>query len=1327
MRVKRSQTRADSAAIVGQESVAGSSSADDLQLAQSSLAVLAEAAVFSMRRQGLLLGDVGGRTTPQTAGSEVVGSTSTAETDEQDSQVEKSTTTHATPAVDITTKNDELVIPRSNIDETLSKSEQTSKDASKDASDSPTNPSNVSKSSFSKSNSKKPASKSRAQKTTATEKQAKKADDQTTTERKQSNKSPSRKGAKLNEAKLPVASNIREDRLSKELKNLDIQITGYNSCINSDAGSSSGDMAIKASISEIVKTKSRTSAHQSMYGKGGIVVSNSEKLPAKPTETADHHVDGKSDDDKDGKLEDPKPSTANTKKPANRKPVSKKSKNVKSEQTMDSVGVSNMMKNCVKPKPTRKPKQSTKAQQNPTKTTKANTSTNMESTSDTIIPTDDGNSTQLKSVATSSSKPIAVPKKRAPRPRKTPSKPRPTKNSKPKSRQGKQQTNPMPNTISQITMDKETPPMNLTAILPAFMLSPKDNFSYAHSPNFSDPDTVASPMVLDTVDSALGSNSENTKQKPAGTGESQMRKIVQDILENLEMSDECSMAKEKLIEGKEPETSPLNIDIKHFKVNTDKITVKSIESLTLPESSSTLIIPPIEIKKEFENDDEHLEKNIKSEPTELLSHVNNDDIIFNEGKLIQLEPQFISSEQKSASDEIDTSTKDKDTADISESKDKDIYDFNESGHSSEDTSMSYIKNNKKDETTKTDKAIAPKVTTSKTSTPKKTVLPKKNASSNKKATPNTESSSAGSSDERVRSPRIRKSKRSTSTSSDSDLPDRKSDVSGSDTSVRTRVNNRRKSASKKRHIVLPGGLIEGPAKRHRMASLNALAKVQCLYENESRTAQELGFVREPRVAPRVRCVTTNPEAGPSGVATKKEAAGKAGSSAAAQKPDTVELKNDSKSDDVTPKVQSPKKQADKTKNESLAKDGAKAMEKNKESKADDSTDSSSEEESKPEIKIDIDAPRSMRTAPGLRGAGKLWEMGNMSSLESDTISEDDDSYEEVSKRTCSIDFHDLIIQTLYSNSQPKPDKSKTKKKPQPRKPAAKSTAKTVAVGSANKADSKPKAKPKTNKRTVSSARSSSSSDSSSDDDEADKTDKSKGSDGASAAAGKSKAKAAANKRQKRSPESQTVFKELVVRKRMASLNATAMLAASYEVERHMDMASLYNGSSTEDSDVDDPPSPRKVVVAVPDAVKAEQIDDATKEVFSVTFVNTQHTHNTKHFASNCPADSTSLQKRRHRAGHRRHHYRCVRQFSARLLPGGLVPDAVSRPVQRHRRATRVARGQQQQQQQRRWAIFIGAADRHRCWWCGHATQVVHAAQCSVVHAATWFGGLGDTG
>ena len=111
------------------------------------------------------------------------------------------------------------------------------------------------------------------------------------------------------------------------------------------------------------------------------------------------------------------------------------------------------------------------------------------------------------------------------------------------------------------------------------------------------------------------------------------------------------------------------------------------------------------------------------------------------------------------------------------------------------------------------------------------------------------------------------------------------------------------------------------------------------------------------------------------------------------------------------------------------------------------------------------------------------------------------------------------------------------------------------------------AKPKTIKRTVSS----SNSDSSEKNDESSCNSKTN------------------KKRKRRSVDSKTEFKDLVVRKRMASLNASAMLAASYEVERHLDRCdSLYNGSSAESRSAT-PTSPKKIK-----DIKNE-VDD-TKEV-----------------------------------------------------------------------------------------------------------------------------------
>lgn len=63
----------------------------------------------------------------------------------------------------------------------------------------------------------------------------------------------------------------------------------------------------------------------------------------------------------------------------------------------------------------------------------------------------------------------------------------------------------------------------------------------------------------------------------------------------------------------------------------------------------------------------------------------------------------------------------------------------------------------------------------------------------------------------------------------------------------------------------------------------------------------------------------------------------------------------------------------------------------------------------------------------------------------------------------------------------------------------------------------------------------------------------------------SSSKKQCKKKRKISPhDRKSDFKDLVVRKRMASLNASAMLAATYEVERHLDRCdSMYYGSSAE--------------------------------------------------------------------------------------------------------------------------------------------------------------------
>lgn len=120
-------------------------------------------------------------------------------------------------------------------------------------------------------------------------------------------------------------------------------------------------------------------------------------------------------------------------------------------------------------------------------------------------------------------------------------------------------------------------------------------------------------------------------------------------------------------------------------------------------------------------------------------------------------------------------------------------------------------------------------------------------------------------------------------------------------------------------------------------------------------------------------------------------------------------------------------------------------------------------------------------------------------------------------------------------------------------------------------------KPKLIKKNVSSSKSSSNSDDDDDDDQ----------DNGSPTSSKIKF---VKKQKNRTVESKTEFKDLVVRKRMASLNASAMLAASYEVERHLDRCdSMYNSSSPE-SQSEAPSSPKKIK-----EIKHEIVDEV-KEV-----------------------------------------------------------------------------------------------------------------------------------
>lgn len=322
---------------------------------------------------------------------------------------------------------------------------------------------------------------------------------------------------------------------------------------------------------------------------------------------------------------------------------------------------------------------------------------------------------------------------------------------------------------------------------------------------------------------------------------------------------------------------------------------------------------------------------------------------------------------------------------------KDIYDFQESGHSSEDANLTYKKNlkkeppqtsslasssipfkkrqhiamkklecqkekekqeklevkpeekntedvkkeescNKEDNESGKKKAIVTKNNT------KATKQEKKPVESDSVSVSESDTSNSDSSEKVPKRKRYKKRKSSsenvTATNSsdndDNNEDNDEKDDSNSDTdiSIKTCANIKRKTSVKNSQIKTPG-FYTGP-KRHRMASLNALAKVQCLYENESRTAQELGFVKEPRNQPRER---------------------------------------------VKPELRVDPEQAEKEeKKENEEKIETEKKEKSKQ-KVSNETDN---------IKVEKEdnTTRTLRHVPGLRGEGTLWEMDDSSMEES---------------------------------------------------------------------------------------------------------------------------------------------------------------------------------------------------------------------------------------------------------------------------------------------------------------------------------------------------------
>ncbi|XP_063709098.1 uncharacterized protein LOC134837647 [Culicoides brevitarsis] len=300
---------------------------------------------------------------------------------------------------------------------------------------------------------------------------------------------------------------------------------------------------------------------------------------------------------------------------------------------------------------------------------------------------------------------------------------------------------------------------------------------------------------------------------------------------------------------------------------------------------------------------------------------------------------------------------------------------------------------------------------------------------------------------------IKKSEKQKSKEESESEDEEENNSDSSDSSVLTRMQQRR--AAKTRHMK-KYGFWSGP-KRHREASLNALAKVHCLYENESRSALEQNLIKAAKLE------------------SLKE---------------LQKIKNEQN-----------KKEEEKSNDEE-------EKEEEKESKSDKNEESSEESEPEEENK------RALRTAAGVRGVGKFWEN------DESNLSSDQESIAQKKLKMKKVKVKDeKESETTESQTNKKKPVVKTAKAPPKKKIVSKVPLKKRPVNL-----------PKSTSK--------SSDESNSDESSSESEDESKKKD--------------AGKRKRNNSTSSMDFKNVVTKKRMASLNATAMLAATYEVERAID-------------------------------------------------------------------------------------------------------------------------------------------------------------------------------
>ncbi|XP_050079456.1 microtubule-associated protein futsch-like [Anopheles maculipalpis] len=388
-----------------------------------------------------------------------------------------------------------------------------------------------------------------------------------------------------------------------------------------------------------------------------------------------------------------------------------------------------------------------------------------------------------------------------------------------------------------------------------------------------------------------------------------------------------------------------------------------------------------------------------------------------------------------------------------------------------------------------------------------------------------------------------------------------SDGCSSTDTVRTRVAKKRQSA-KKRNVKLYG-FWSGP-KRHRVASLNALAKVHCLYENEMRGALESSLMSQSSGSRVIRTITKDGERiKKERICPEEESAGEESRSGeticggipeqgASNEPEQSKNKEPERKDSdkkreekkesmKQERKEAPSQQQKQTAESVATREEPKPKVKEEAPKKDSDHDSAESSEEEPVVM------RNLRCAPGLRGAGKHWDP-DASSLESE-IEQLPDSDE------------------TYAQGK---DTDPTRKRKVKKKVVRKSKAKPVAVQTktekadkdkekvSEKTEKPPKPPVKKIKKEL----------------KALMTDNERQEDGtiSSSSTGSEKAETAKTKpeegvkKRKREPKSEKIdtggdYKDYIGKKRMASLNATAMLAATYEVQRV-----LYRNTDSSDSE-----------------------------------------------------------------------------------------------------------------------------------------------------------------